>query len=134
MPDTGEFTPPDVQVRRTTEERIMPVVQLAFSPLHKAAFGIATGTAGAILVMTLTIAWLVFPRVSTFPLHLLGQYFTGYDTTWPGTAVGGLWAFATGFVAGWFVAFCRNLALAVSAFTLRTRAELGETREFLDHI
>jgi hypothetical protein len=37
-------------------------------------------------------------------------------------------------VVGWFFAFCRNLALAVSAFIVRTRAELREVRGFLDHI
>jgi hypothetical protein len=39
-----------------------------------------------------------------------------------------------GFTGGWFVAFCRNLAIAISVFVTRTRAELAETREFLDHI
>jgi hypothetical protein len=35
---------------------------------------------------------------------------------------------------GWFVAFCRNLAIATSIFITRTRAELSQTRDFLDHI
>jgi hypothetical protein len=39
-----------------------------------------------------------------------------------------------GFVAGWFTAFCRNLAVAISIFAIRTRVELSETRDFLDHI
>jgi hypothetical protein len=44
------------------------------------------------------------------------------------------WGFLVCFVAGWFVAFCRNLALAISAFMIRTRAEIEQTRNFLDHI
>jgi hypothetical protein len=38
------------------------------------------------------------------------------------------------FVGGWFLAFCRNLSLAVIAFAIKTRAELTEMKTFLDHI
>ena len=48
--------------------------------------------------------------------------------------IGLLWGFATGFVMGWFVAFCRNLVVAASIFWIRTRAELSANRDFLDHI
>jgi hypothetical protein len=48
--------------------------------------------------------------------------------------IGAAWGFAVAFIAGWFAAFCRNLALAISAFMIRTKAELASTREFLDHI
>jgi hypothetical protein len=106
----------------------------AFAPLHKMAFGIATGVAGAVLMAGLTVAGMVMPRASEFPLGLLAQYFQGYSVTWPGVLIGAAWGFAVSFVAGWFAAFCRNLALAVSAFVIRTRAELHSTREFLDHI
>lgn len=112
----------------------MPVLQLAFARLHKAAFGVAAGVAGALLLGLLTVACLVWPRAQAFPLGLLGQYFTGYTVSWPGVFVGMAWAFLVSFVAGWFVAFCRNLALAISAFFIKTRAEIAETRNFLDHI
>jgi hypothetical protein len=65
---------------------------------------------------------------------LLGQYFAGYDRSLTGVLVGAAWGFVVAFVAGWFGAFCRNTALAIAAFMLRTRAELSETRDFLDHI
>jgi hypothetical protein len=51
-----------------------------------------------------------------------------------GAFVGLGWGFATGFVAGWFFAFCRNLIVAASVFLIRAKAELSETRDFLDHI
>lgn len=105
-----------------------------FAPLHKRAFGVATGVAGAIIVILLTIAGILLPGAREFPLGLLGQYFQGYSVTWPGVVIGGAWGFAVAFVAGWFAAFCRNLALAISAFMIRTKAELDSTREFLDHI
>jgi len=77
---------------------------------------------------------LLVPRAQGFPLELLATYFTGYSVSWGGVLVGGGWGFLVCFVAGWFVAFCRNMALAITAFSIRTRAELQETREFLDHI
>lgn len=120
--------------RTTTEERILPALELAFAPLHKAAFGIATGVAGALGMMLLTAFVHLVPRAQDFPLELLSTYFAGYDVSWGGVLVGGLWGFVVCFVAGWFVAFCRNMALAITAFSIRTRAELQETREFLDHI
>lgn len=120
--------------RTTTEERILPALELAFAPLHKAAFGIATGVAGALGMMLLTAFVHLVPRAQDFPLELLSAYFAGYDVSWGGVLVGGMWGFVVCFVAGWFVAFCRNMALAITAFSIRTRAELQETREFLDHI
>jgi hypothetical protein len=118
----------------TTEERLLPAFELAFAPLHKAAFGIATGVAGALLMTFLTVSALVSDRASEFPLRLLSEYFAGYSVSPMGVFVGAAWAFVVAFVGGWFVAFCRNLALAIAAFTIRTRAEIDQTREFLDHI
>jgi hypothetical protein len=85
-------------------------------------------------MVIVTGAVLVTDRAQEFPLGLLGQYFAGYTVSWPGVLVGAGWGFVVAFVAGWFVAFCRNAALAITAFAIRTRAELTETRDFLDHI
>lgn len=118
----------------TREDRLQPVIALAFSPLHKAAFGVATGTAGALVMSWLTLTVLLSNSDPVFPLGMLGQYFTGYDITWPGLVIGAMWGFVSAFVAGWFIALCRNLALAITTFSIQTRAELDQTREFLDHI
>ena len=116
------------------ESPVISAMLFAFAPLHKRAFGIATGVAGAILMVWLTVAGMYMPGASEFPLTLLAQYFQGYSVTWPGVLIGAVWGFGVAFIAGWFAAFCRNLALAISAFMIRTRAELHSTREFLDHI
>ena len=116
------------------ESPIIPAMLFAFAPLHKRAFGVATGVAGAVVMVLLTVASIVLPGARAFPLGLLGQYFQGYSVTWPGVVIGAAWGFAVAFVAGWFAAFCRNFALAISAFLIRTKAELDSTREFLDHI
>lgn len=106
----------------------------AFAPLHKAAFGVAIGAACAAIAFVLTVVPLIRPLEPEIPLHLFEQYFTGYSVTWRGAFIGAAWAWFTGFVFGWFTAFCRNLVMAISLFIIRTRADLAQTRDFLDHV
>jgi hypothetical protein len=113
---------------------ILPAMIYTFAPLHRRAFGAATGAAAATFMALLTVACLTLPSAKQFPLDLVAQYFAGYSRSWTGVLVGASWGFAVGFVAGWFGAFCRNLVLAISAFFLRSRAELTESRDFLDYI
>lgn len=108
---------------------------LAFAPVHKRAFGVATGLAAGLGLFAITLlATLRGGPDPQWPLGLLNQYFAGYSVSLRGAVVGLLWGFATGFVMGWFVAFCRNLVVAASIFWIRTRAELRANRDFLDHI
>lgn len=124
---TGSLTSSDAA---TSEERQL---ELAFLPLHKRAFGTAAGVASALLLFGVTM--LHMARADTpYPLGLLAQYLSGYSVSLQGALIGSVLAGIAGFVAGWFFAFCRNLALAASAFIVRTRAELANMREFLDHI
>lgn len=134
FPRGGAFTPGSRIAVTPDESPVISAMLFAFAPLHKRAFGVATGVAGAIFMVGVTVAGMYVPDAGDFPLELLGQYFQGYAVSWPGAAIGAAWGFATAFVAGWFAAFCRNLALAISAFLIRTRAELESTRGFLDHI
>ena len=107
---------------------------VAFLPLHKRAFGTATGVAAALAIFLITaIHLLIVPRPG-FPLAMLAQYFSGYTVSWPGALIGAAWAGFMGFVLGWFVAFCRNFLLAVMFLVVRSRAELSQTKDFLDHI
>ncbi|MEO6444089.1 MAG: hypothetical protein ABIZ91_20490, partial [Gemmatimonadaceae bacterium] len=62
-----------------TERRMLPALTLAFSPLHKAAFGTATGVAGALFLVLLTVVAILTPAAREFPLALLSQYFAGYS-------------------------------------------------------
>lgn len=104
-----------------------------FAPVDKRAFGVAIGTAFALVICGLTMLDLLRP-VPWRGLELLNQYFTGYTVSWWGTVIGGAWGFAVGFVAGWLLAFIRNVTLALSLFLIRSRAELDEASDFLDHI
>lgn len=130
LPRGAEAPPPS----SAADEQIAPALLLAFAPMHKRAFGVATGSAAALVMVLLTVAALLLPSARGFPLELLGEYFAGYSVSWGGVVIGAAWGFVVGFVAGWFTAFCRNLALAISAFVIKVRAELSQTRDFLDHI
>jgi Ca2+/H+ antiporter len=116
------------------EEALVREVQLAFAPIHKRAFGTAIGVAFAVLVAAVTLFHVIADAESASLLRLLDQYFYGYTVSLTGVFIGAFWGFVAGFTGGWFVAFCRNLAIAISVFVTRTRAELSETRDFLDHI
>lgn len=116
------------------DEDLSGELALLFAPLHKRAFGTAIGCAAALAVALATAVYLLRAPDPGFDLGLLAQYFAGYTVSWPGVLVGGAWGFVTGFVAGWFFAFCRNFVLATWLFVTRARSELAATREFLDHI
>ncbi len=125
----------DAAARDDELDTLPPRLLLAFTPMHKRALGLAFGTAAALLVFGVTVVHLLFVRQrDALNLYLLREYFYGYDVSWPGAFIGAWWGFFTGFVAGWFLAFARNVALALSLFITRTRAELRESRDFLDHI
>ena len=104
-----------------------------FAPIDKRAFGLAIGITAA-LALALTTAIDLMLAKPWLGLNLLGTYFAGYSVSWTGVLIGALWALGVGFVAGWLLAFLRNFTLAVSMFLVRTRAELDETSDFLDHI
>lgn len=117
-----------------SDAEMPPSQMLLFAPVDKRAFGVAIGAAVGVCTVLLTVAELLLrPTLSISP-GLLSQFFKGYDITWAGAAIGGAWGFFSGFCAGWFTAFVRNLVLALSLFMLRSRAELNDSRDFLDHI
>lgn len=107
---------------------------LAFAPLHKRVFGIAIGTACALFVAVITMLTVIRDPQDTIGISLLSVYFRGYTVTWSGVVIGGAWAGVVGFVIGWFLAFWRNFILATWLLYIRVRANLMQTREFLDHI
>lgn len=119
---------------RAVEQELPRSQLLLFAPVDKRAFGAAIGTAVALAVFAFTALELLLEPESSLHPDLLSQYFAGYRVSWAGALVGAAWGFFSGFCAGWFTAFARNLALALSLFTLKSRAELSDSRDFLDHI
>jgi hypothetical protein len=116
-------------------EAVRPVsLTLAFAPVHKMALGVAVGTVFGLLIFAVTVFHIVLRPSAAPDIGLLAQYFYGYDVSWPGAFIGLFWGFATGFVMGWFVAFVRNFVIATRIFTLKAKADLVRTTDFLDHI
>jgi len=103
------------------------------APLHKLALGIAVGTITALLVAGVTGLHLVRSD-DPYPLELLDRYLAGYTVSPAGIAIGALWGFFVGFVAGWFFAFARNLFVGVAFLFARARVDLEQGNDILDHI
>jgi uncharacterized membrane protein YGL010W len=113
---------------------VAAVLRSAFAPLHKRALGLAVGITAALVVFAVTAFHILTRPADGLTIELLVHYFYGYDTTWPGAAAGAWWSFFSGFVIGWFIAFTRNFMLATWMLIMKTKAELFQTRDFLDHI
>ena len=123
----------DSVLSAVTDDSIKGSTALLFAPLDKRAFGVAIGVAAAFVTALLTVLALVEAPGWKGP-DILSNYFAGYSVSSTGVAVGAAWAFGAGFVFGWFIAFARNLTLAMSLFMLRSKVELEESSDFLDHI
>ncbi len=120
----------------TTEatEPLSPALEAVFVPLHKRAFGMATGSATGLLFFALTAVLMLRPGTEAPDLRILDEYFYGYTVSWPGAFIALAWGFVAGFAMGWFAAFTRNFVIALSLWQGRNRSELEATRDFLDHI
>ncbi len=134
-----------VQLGRTALERIMaedePKEQLpsplllAFAPMHRTAMGVACGVVCGGLLFVMTMALLLKGGYPIGPnLALLGNYFFGYTVTIPGAFIGLLWGFGFGFLLGWGFAVARNLVVWAWLTLVRSRAEMDEYGDFLDHM
>jgi len=117
------------------KEQLPSPLLLAFAPLHRTAMGVACGVVlgGLLFLMTLfLVAKGGYPVGPT--LALLGQFFFGYTVTFPGAFVGLLWGFMTGFLLGWGFAVVRNLVVWSWLLLIRSRAEMEQYGDFLDHM
>ena len=98
-----------------------------FAPVLKLAFGTATGSVFAVLFAFFAAFNAVSTPDGTDFVWLLGQHFLpGYGPSAVGALLGIPWGFALGFVAGWLVAFGRNLVIAIWIFIVGARQRLSE--------
>jgi hypothetical protein len=92
------------------------------------------GTVSGLAVFAITVFHVVLKPKDGLDIGLLSQFLTGYSVSWTGAFVGLLWGVLIGFVAGWFIAFIRNVVIAIRVFTIKGKADLAQSRDFLDRI
>ena len=127
---THSASTPAKSTRSATTESL----RHAFAPVHKRALGVAVGCVVGLGFFALTAFHIVLHPTNAPNIALLAHFFYGYEVSWRGALVGFCWGSFTGFVAGWFVAFVHNLVTALKVFVFKTRGELAQTKDFLDHI
>jgi len=117
------------------KEQLPTEILRAFAPLHRVAMGVAWGVLLGCTVFLLTAVLLLKGGETVGPnLALLGQFFFGYTVTWPGAFIGLLWGLLVGFVLGWGFAFARNLVFWIWLTLVKSRAEMEQYDDFLDHM
>lgn len=107
---------------------------LAFAPLHRLAMGVAVGVVLGGLLFLVTMVQVMRGGVPAPNLWLLGQFFIGYRVTIPGAFIGLLWGFGVGFFLGWGFALLRNVIIWIWLTAIRSRAEMEQYGDFLDHL
>lgn len=107
---------------------------LAFAPIHRRAMGTAAGVVLGGFLSMLTLVAVLRGGVAADGLGLLSQFFGGYSVSWLGVLVGFLWGFGLGFIAGWSMALFRNAMVWMWLTAIRSRAEMNEYSDFLDHL
>jgi hypothetical protein len=106
----------------------------AFAPLCRTALGVASGVVvGGLLFLTTLVLSIRggFPQPN---LGLLSQFFWGYSVSLGGAFVGLFWGFVLGFILGWGFALVRNVATWIWLTVIRSRAEMEQYSDFLDHL
>jgi hypothetical protein len=116
------------------EDALPPELARVCAPIHKRILGVAVGLTAGALMFVMTAFHILANPTSGPNIQLLNQYFYGYTVSWTGAVVGALWGGFGGFVAGWFLAFVRNVCVAVRIWYVSARAELMTTHDLLDHI
>ena len=109
--------------------------QRLFPRAHKSVLGLAFGVISGLGIFGITALHLVSGlKGNGLPLYLLAQYFRGYEVSWSGAFIGLAWGFVVGFVAGWLLGFVHNFTVGMWLFVIRTKQDLRQTKNFLDHI
>jgi hypothetical protein len=85
-PRSDVITPGSQIVVTPEESPVIPAMLFAFAPLHKRAFGVATGVAGGLLMAAITVPASCRKRVSSH--WICWPVLPGYSVTWPGVVIG----------------------------------------------
>jgi hypothetical protein len=110
-----------------------PLMQ-AFAPLHRSALGTAGGIVLGTIIFLATLVSMERDWQSAEHLGLLSQFFVGYSVSLRGAFIGLIWGFVTGYALGWTFALLRNVAVWIYLVALRSRADMEQYGDFLDHM
>ncbi len=125
----------EIMAEDEPKEQLPSPLLLAFAPMHRTAMGAAFGVVLGGLLFLMTLALVVKGGYPVGPtLSLLGQFFFGYTVTFPGAFVGLFWGWSVGFLLGWGFAVVRNFIVWCWLVLIRSRAEMEEYGDFLDHM
>lgn len=117
------------------EQAVEEALARIFTRLDRMAFGLSLGTvAGAVLFLGTLFLAIRGSDGMARNLRLLGQYFPGYRITPLGGMIGFVYAFASGFISGWFFAFLRNATMFFYMAWLERKAQRGLMRRIFDFL
>lgn len=103
--------------------------------LDTAAFGMALGIVGGVMLAGLTL-FALLPQNSALAdsIGLLSQFFPGYAVSYAGALSGLVYGFLTGCIVGMGYALLRNVTTAVYLHSIYRNAQQKSLRQLLDHI
>lgn len=106
----------------------------AFAPLHRSAMGLAFGIVFGTAVFLVTVISIDRDGHSARHVGLLSQFFVGYSVSLRGALIGLVWGFVSGYVLGWSFALLRNAFVWIYLMLLRSRTDMEQYSDFLDHM
>ena len=110
------------------------VIIKALAKLDGVALGIAVGLLFGLVVFLATVVLVVKGGEVVGPnLGLLSNYFIGYEVTLPGSVIGFIYGFGSGFVLGGLIAFLRNTVISIYLHLVKLRSSVDAVNDFLDH-
>lgn len=125
----------ELMTDQNPEPELPQPVLLAFAPMHRLGMGVAGGVVCGLGLFLMTMILVLKGGYPIGPtLGLLGNYFFGYSVTFLGSFVGFGWGFVTGFVLAWTFALLHNFLIWVWLVIIRSRAEMEQYGDFLDHM
>jgi hypothetical protein len=133
IPLESETASAEGELPRPENNSVPSPLLRAFAHLHCTALGIASAVVVGGLLFAATLVLLM--RGNPTPnFDLLDQFFWGFSVSWRGAFIGLFWGSGLGFVLGYGFALVRNAAMWLWLTVIRSRAEMDQYSDFLDHL
>jgi len=76
--------------------------------LNVKTFALICGAVWSILLVCITL-WIILSKGQTRAKTLIGKVYRGYNISYPGCIIGGIWAFFDGLIGGALFAWLYNM-------------------------